>query len=464
MHRRHDPTYYWATRRLPAEIRPATHALYGYVRTADEIVDGPRRPASAEARRAALDAWERRARARAGRRPLAAPRRRRAGRRRPPPPAAARRAAHLHALDADRLRAGADRDVAGARGLHGRLGRLGRAHHGAAARRAGAPPRRLRAARAGVPARQLHPRRARGHEPRPRLPAGRGPRALRRARRPTCAREHASPELRALLAHEVRRARGAVRRGRAGDRGGAGVGAQRRALRGRRSTCACSTASSGSTSTCSAGARACARGRCRAPRWERCAGDAPGDAARRGAHAARRRRRARRRAGLRRQLRRARGRARARRRRRRRARRRPLRDRRAPDVGVRGADAVAARDGRARGDPPGAAVHGVPHAARLGALPAAVELVLVRLPHALPRAVGAGGRALRGRARNVAEAAPRRSPGASARRGAADSVAERETPSASYRPRPAHRAAGRRRARLAPRARRRRRTCSRPRR
>jgi phytoene synthase len=59
LQRRHDPTYYWATRRLPAEIRPATHALYGYVRTADEIVDGPRRPASAEARRAALDAWER---------------------------------------------------------------------------------------------------------------------------------------------------------------------------------------------------------------------------------------------------------------------------------------------------------------------------------------------------------------------------------------------------------------------
>jgi phytoene synthase len=59
LQRRHDPTYYWATRRLPPEIRPATHALYGYVRTADEIVDGPHRPASAEARRAALDAWER---------------------------------------------------------------------------------------------------------------------------------------------------------------------------------------------------------------------------------------------------------------------------------------------------------------------------------------------------------------------------------------------------------------------
>jgi phytoene synthase len=55
---RHDPTYYWATRRLPAEVRPATHALYGYVRTADQIVDGPHRPPTPEARRSALDAWE----------------------------------------------------------------------------------------------------------------------------------------------------------------------------------------------------------------------------------------------------------------------------------------------------------------------------------------------------------------------------------------------------------------------
>ena len=39
-------------------MRPATHALYGYVRTADQIVDGPRRPATPAARRAALDAWE----------------------------------------------------------------------------------------------------------------------------------------------------------------------------------------------------------------------------------------------------------------------------------------------------------------------------------------------------------------------------------------------------------------------
>ena len=30
-HRRHDPTYYYATRRLPAEVRPAVHALYAFV-------------------------------------------------------------------------------------------------------------------------------------------------------------------------------------------------------------------------------------------------------------------------------------------------------------------------------------------------------------------------------------------------------------------------------------------------
>jgi len=58
MLRRHDPTYYLATRRLPRELRPATHALYGFVRTADEIVDGPNRAATPDARRAALDAWE----------------------------------------------------------------------------------------------------------------------------------------------------------------------------------------------------------------------------------------------------------------------------------------------------------------------------------------------------------------------------------------------------------------------
>ena len=58
MLRRHDPTYFWAVRRLPAEVRPAVYAIYGYVRGADEIVDGPRRLSEPAARRAALDRWE----------------------------------------------------------------------------------------------------------------------------------------------------------------------------------------------------------------------------------------------------------------------------------------------------------------------------------------------------------------------------------------------------------------------
>ena len=58
MQRRHDPTFYLATRRLPAEIRPSVHAVYGFVRTADEIVDGPRRADSAAERLAALNDLE----------------------------------------------------------------------------------------------------------------------------------------------------------------------------------------------------------------------------------------------------------------------------------------------------------------------------------------------------------------------------------------------------------------------
>jgi 15-cis-phytoene synthase len=58
MQRRHDPTYYWATQWLPRDVRPAVHALYGFVRSADEIVDGPRRPSDPAVRRAALDRLE----------------------------------------------------------------------------------------------------------------------------------------------------------------------------------------------------------------------------------------------------------------------------------------------------------------------------------------------------------------------------------------------------------------------
>ena len=201
---RHDPTYYLATRRLPRELRPATHALYGFVRTADQIVDGPRRPPTPDGRRAALDAWE--AELQAGRE-SAAPVVRALADAGDAPPAAARRAGRLHALDADRLRAGADLQLGGAGRLHGRLGRLGRADHGVAAggaRRAIAP-----------------------------TSAGSGSRSSWRTSSATCARTArldrvylpasdrerfgvseddlaapaAGPELRALVAHEVARAR-----------------------------------------------------------------------------------------------------------------------------------------------------------------------------------------------------------------------------------------------------------------
>src|SRR3954469_25648406 len=58
LQRRHDPTFHVATRALPADVRPAVHALYGFLRGADELVDGPERPPTPETRRAALDAWQ----------------------------------------------------------------------------------------------------------------------------------------------------------------------------------------------------------------------------------------------------------------------------------------------------------------------------------------------------------------------------------------------------------------------
>src|SRR6188508_1422895 len=57
MLRRHDPSYWLAVSRLPKGQRAAVHALYGFVRGADEIVDG--RPwLEPHERRAELDAWE----------------------------------------------------------------------------------------------------------------------------------------------------------------------------------------------------------------------------------------------------------------------------------------------------------------------------------------------------------------------------------------------------------------------
>jgi phytoene synthase len=60
LQRRHDPTYWFATHCLPRDVRPAVHALYGFVRGADEIVDGAGRRSlpAGPARRAALQAWK----------------------------------------------------------------------------------------------------------------------------------------------------------------------------------------------------------------------------------------------------------------------------------------------------------------------------------------------------------------------------------------------------------------------
>lgn len=53
LHRRHGTTYWWAARLLPADRRHHVHALYGFCRYADEIVDDLG-PASVEQRAAAL--------------------------------------------------------------------------------------------------------------------------------------------------------------------------------------------------------------------------------------------------------------------------------------------------------------------------------------------------------------------------------------------------------------------------
>jgi phytoene synthase len=59
LQRRHDPTFHLATQVLGKDVRPAVHALYGFLRGADELVDGPERAPTPQGRRAALDAWQR---------------------------------------------------------------------------------------------------------------------------------------------------------------------------------------------------------------------------------------------------------------------------------------------------------------------------------------------------------------------------------------------------------------------
>ncbi|MFI9075563.1 phytoene/squalene synthase family protein [Streptomyces sioyaensis] len=56
---RHGKTYFLATRLLPAARRPAVHALYGFARWADDLVDEPGAGRTTAGRAAALDALQR---------------------------------------------------------------------------------------------------------------------------------------------------------------------------------------------------------------------------------------------------------------------------------------------------------------------------------------------------------------------------------------------------------------------
>ena len=60
LQRRHDPTFNLATRALGPDVRPAVYALYGFLRGADELVDGPAAlDETPDERRAALSEWQR---------------------------------------------------------------------------------------------------------------------------------------------------------------------------------------------------------------------------------------------------------------------------------------------------------------------------------------------------------------------------------------------------------------------
>ena len=183
MQRRHDPTYYFATRRLPRR-GPAGHARALRLRAHGRR--DRRRPAPpADARRRAARRWtpgrpscERAARRRS--------RIRSSARWSTPPAATTCRSASCAptcarcASTARPVRIASWEELVR---LHGRLGRLGRADHG---RRCSACPARHHAdfGRLGarVPARELHPRRRARTGGWTASTSRRGPRALRRQR------------------------------------------------------------------------------------------------------------------------------------------------------------------------------------------------------------------------------------------------------------------------------------------
>ncbi len=241
----------------PPTSGSAVHALYAFVREADEIVDGPgraRRPGrcAAPSSTATSSACTRRS---------------------PASPRATRRSprwstpAARHDLPLDELGSYFDSmridcapvrmaHVGGARALHARQRRRRRAHPGAAARRAGRAPRV--ASRSLALAFQLtnfiRDVREDWELDRIYLPARTSSARRRRADRPAPADAPASAE---LLAVEVGRARELFREGARRRRGGRAARAARDAHGAQRLPAACSTASSGSTTTCCAAAPAC---------------------------------------------------------------------------------------------------------------------------------------------------------------------------------------------------------------
>ena len=167
---RHDPTYHLAVSRLPEKRRSAVHALYGFVRGADEIVDGAGPDLRPNERRAALDEWqgelERGLETGGSDHPVIAALVHATDEQRLPVDELRPYMASMR-MDCGRLRSP---DPRGARALHGRQRSLGRPSHGRHPRSTGGE-RASRAPRRRLPADELLARPARGLPARSDLPS-----------------------------------------------------------------------------------------------------------------------------------------------------------------------------------------------------------------------------------------------------------------------------------------------------
>ena len=256
LNKAYGTTYYAATFVLPRVKRHHVHALYGFCRYADDIVDDLG-PAPVDVREKALADFGERFFADLDRRRLRRPgaqggRPHRAGvqhRSRLLPP--------VPSLDDDGPDGGELRDVRRPPRVHGRVGggdrRDDAADPGAVvARRRAARPR----PRHRVPAHELPPRRERGPRPRAGVPPAGGPPALRRQTR---GERRVTPAWRELMRSRSPAPASTTRRPTSGSRTSR---RRRHAASGRRaaSTARSSTGSRRRTTTCSPGAPGCPPG------------------------------------------------------------------------------------------------------------------------------------------------------------------------------------------------------------